>query len=536
MDTFADIDQGDALSYSARLADGSALPDWLKFDPAKSTLSGAPANADVGTLSVQITATDTSGASASSMFGLDIANVNDAPTLANPIPNQSATQGVAFSYTVPTGTFADIDQGDTLSYRARLADGSALPDWLKFDPAARTLSGTPLSATGNGASSAGTTALAGASDSAGPWSIDIVATDSSGASASDEFTLSVNAAPVTPPPVDPGPVDPSPPPAPPPVVVPPVDPSWRTIRGTKHNDRLFGTSGNDRIIGGKGNDRLWGRNGDDVLLGDSGNDRLDGGSGNDYLQGGKGKDQLNGGRGVDVLQGGSGDDRLTDTSGNNVFDGGDGNDTLTDGNGDSMLVGGRGKDHLYLGGGYDIIAFNRGDGRDVVSTGKGGNATLSLGGGIRYEDLSLRRSGNDLILDTGNGNDRITFEKWYAGKKYQAVSKLQLVSEATLAGSSGEKIEVYDFTGLVSAYDAARKQHPGISKWALTDAQTQFHLGGSDSAALGGDLACQYGVNGTLAGIAINAAQGTVSSSQFGKQSQTLDSQSHLKDGLVKLS
>ena len=198
---------------------------------------------------------------------------------------------------------------------------------------------------------------------------------------------------------------------------------------------------------------------------------------------------------------------------------------------------------LYLGGGYDIIAFNRGDGRDVVSTGNGGNVTLSLGGGIRYQDLSLRRSGNDLILETGS-NERITFEKWYAGKRYQAVSKLQVVAEAMpgFDPSGGntmldDKVESFDFKGLVAAFDNARHQQPGLSRWTVTNALAQFHLGdGSDSKALGGDLAYQYGVNGTLAGIAVNAAQGTVGSSQFGKEAQTLHSQSELKDGLVKLS
>jgi Ca2+-binding RTX toxin-like protein len=504
--TFTDIDVGDKLTYGAKLADGSALPSWLKFDPATGTLSGTPANADVGALSVRITAADNSGASASSAFALNVANVNDAPTVVHPIADQSATQGVAFSYAVPANTFADIDVGDTLTYSAKLADGSALPSWLKFDATTRTLSGIPPSPAAP--------APTGTPGSAPQWEIQIVATDMSGASASDVFTLSD-----PPPPVGPSPVPP-PPPA-----------NGRTITGTRRNDKLYGTSGDDTIIGGRGNDLLSGRGGNDVLRGGSGNDRLDGGAGDDYLEGGKGSDKLNGGSGVDVLQGGSGGDTLTDTSGNGLLDGGSGNDSLTDGSNNSMFVGGKGNDHLHLGGGYDIIAFNRGDGRDVVSSGKGGNATLSLGGGIQSRDLSLRRSGNDLILETGGGNDRITFEKWYAGKRYQAVSTLQVVSEA--AGSNDGKIELYDFTGLVNAYDDARRHHPGLSRWTLTNAMADFQL---THAALGGDLAYQYGVNGTLGGIAVNTAQGTVGSSQFGKEAQTLHSASELKNGLVKLS
>jgi hypothetical protein len=106
-----------------------------------------------------------------------------------------------------------------------------------------------------------------------------------------------------------------------------------------------------------------------------------------------------------------------------------------------------------------------------------------------------------------------------------------VVSEA--AGSNDGKIELYDFTGLVNAYDDARRHHPGLSRWTLTNAMADFQL---THAALGGDLAYQYGVNGTLAGIAVNTAQGTVGSSQFGKEAQTLHSASELKNGLVKLS
>jgi len=294
----------------------------------------------------------------------------------------------------------------------------------------------------------------------------------------------------------------------------PTPNTGRTIRGTRRNDHLYGTSGDDDISGARGNDRLSGRGGNDVLRGGSGNDHLDGG------------------RGVDMLQGSSGNDHLSDTSGNSLLDGGSGNDTLIDGSGSSMLVGGKGRDHLYLGGGYDVIAFNRGDGRDVVSSGRGGTSTLSLGGGIRYEDLSLRRSGNDLVLDVG-GHDRVTLEKWYKGQKYQAITTLQVVSEAM--GLDPAHVDTYDFKALVNAFDTACPGNHGTSRWALTNAMTQFHLSSSDGV-LGGDLAYQYGVDGTLAGIGVAAAQGTVGSSQFGKQAQPLHSESKLREGPVKLS
>ena len=76
--TFTDID-GDALTYTATMADDSALPDWLQFDAGTRTFSGAPDNEDVGTLSLKVTATDPDGTSANAVFNLDITNVNDGP-------------------------------------------------------------------------------------------------------------------------------------------------------------------------------------------------------------------------------------------------------------------------------------------------------------------------------------------------------------------------------------------------------------------------------------------------------------------------
>ena len=170
---FADVDAGDTLAYSATLADGSPLPAWLGFDPGTRTFTGTPANGDVGTLSLKVTATDSTGALVSDTFDLVIANTNDAPTLANAIADQNATEDTAFSFTFAADTFADVDLGDTLSYTATLVGGAALPAWLSFDAATRTFSGTP------------------ANDDVGTLSLTVTATDSAGAQVSDTFDLAI---------------------------------------------------------------------------------------------------------------------------------------------------------------------------------------------------------------------------------------------------------------------------------------------------------------------------------------------------------
>ncbi|KHT27841.1 putative Ig domain-containing protein, partial [Pectobacterium carotovorum] len=169
--TFSDPD-GDTLTLSATLANGSPLPSWLRFDPTIGTFSGTPGNADVGTLVIRVTATDGSNTSISTSFGLTVTNVNDAPVVATPIPSQSVTQGGGFNFTVPDGTFSDPD-GDTLTLSATLANGSPLPSWLRFDPTIGTFSGTPGNA------------------DVGTLVIRVTATDGSNTSISTSFGLTV---------------------------------------------------------------------------------------------------------------------------------------------------------------------------------------------------------------------------------------------------------------------------------------------------------------------------------------------------------
>ncbi|MBB1526983.1 putative Ig domain-containing protein [Pectobacterium carotovorum subsp. carotovorum] len=169
---FTDADAGDTLTLSATLADGTPLPAWLSFNPATGTFSGTPANGDVGSLTIKVTATDGSNASVSTTFGLTVTNVNDAPVVATPIPTQSVAQDGSLSFTVPAGTFTDPD-GDTLALSATLADGTALPAWLSFNPTTGTFSGTP------------------ANGDVGSLTIKVTATDGSNASVSTTFGLTV---------------------------------------------------------------------------------------------------------------------------------------------------------------------------------------------------------------------------------------------------------------------------------------------------------------------------------------------------------
>ncbi len=71
--TFSDTD-GDSLTYTATEPDDSALPTWLTFNANTRTFSGTPAAADVGTLSVKVTADDGKSGTVSDTFDIVVSH------------------------------------------------------------------------------------------------------------------------------------------------------------------------------------------------------------------------------------------------------------------------------------------------------------------------------------------------------------------------------------------------------------------------------------------------------------------------------
>ncbi|MFO1243488.1 MAG: putative Ig domain-containing protein [Rickettsiales bacterium] len=240
--TFSDSD-GDALTYTAKLASNAALPAWLTFDAANRTFSGTPTDTASGQYNIVVTANDGKGGTVSDEFVFNVADVapaNHAPVVAVPLVDQNGTEGQAFSYQFAAGSFTDQDAGDTLTYTAKLTGGAALPAWLAFDAANRTFSGTPTDT------------------ASGAYSIVVTANDGHGGIVDDTFIFNV--------------AD---------VVTPPAG---TPISGDNNANNLLGTTGND------------------VILGNGGNDTLSGLGGNDTLDGGAGKDTLTGGEGADVFK------------------------------------------------------------------------------------------------------------------------------------------------------------------------------------------------------------------------------------------
>jgi subtilisin-like proprotein convertase family protein len=70
--TFHDADTGDRLAISASLSNGNPLPSWLMFDPASRQFSGSPDADNLGIYDIRVVATDSQGASTTSLFSVTI--------------------------------------------------------------------------------------------------------------------------------------------------------------------------------------------------------------------------------------------------------------------------------------------------------------------------------------------------------------------------------------------------------------------------------------------------------------------------------
>lgn len=108
--TFTDAN-GDALTYSATLANGGALPAWLSFNAATRIFSGTPLNGHVGAITVKVITSDGTG-SVSDEFVITVVNTNDAPT-AITLSASSVTEHAGAGTLVGVISVEDPDVGDT---------------------------------------------------------------------------------------------------------------------------------------------------------------------------------------------------------------------------------------------------------------------------------------------------------------------------------------------------------------------------------------------------------------------------------------
>ncbi|MBW4612884.1 MAG: tandem-95 repeat protein [Desmonostoc vinosum HA7617-LM4] len=353
--TFIDIDANDQLTYSAALANGNPLPSWLSFDSNSLTFSGTPSDPDIGTISIKVTATDTSNASIDDIFNLTVTPVNDPPVAGDDSFSSNRNTQI-------TLTSAELLVNDTD------VDGGV----LSVISVSNAVNGTVA------LNNSGNVVFTPATNFSGNASFNYTVSDGNGGTDLGLVTVAVGI----------------------------------NFNGTNNNDTLNGTSGNDIINGLNGQDTIYGNAGNDTLVGGNGDDKLYGGTGDDKLYGGTGQDELRGEANNDRLEGDNGDDKLYGGDGNDILSGGRGQDLLLGDAGNDILNGGKNDDTLTGGLDSDIFVLAKAAGRDIITDfNLGQSDKLGLSGGLTFNNLTF--SGSDIrvgnqILATLTGFDTTT--------------------------------------------------------------------------------------------------------------------------------
>ncbi|WP_448662920.1 beta strand repeat-containing protein [Sphingomonas sp. CJ20] len=469
---FTDIDAGDSLTYAATLADGSALPSWLTFDPATGAFTAQPGYADAGTVSVKVVAADRTGATASQTFAFTVTNVNRAPIATNDTARVDGSGMLSVGAGGLLINDRDPDAGDTVRVIG-VNNTNVIGAFVTLASGAR----VQVNADGsyiydaNGAFSG----LPGGAQSQDSFSYTIA--DGSGATSTATVTLTVES------------------------------PS-RILQLPDGGNGSDVAGGYDTIIGGAGIDsiRFTGAGGTtmavlqlETLVGSSGNDFVTIGAGGaamnvsliESLAGGSGYDQ--------ILLGGVGN--TIAISGVELLAGSGTKDWVQLGNGGNAitvtaletLTGGTGQDHVVLGGGGATTTVSG------IETLVGGSGTdfIFLGGGV-----TMMAQGIDVLIGS-NATDAVTLGD---GGNILLVRAIE-----TLAGGAGTDIVTIGNTGITMLASGIETLAGGTLADVVTivgDTGVRFTGGGgADRIALGGG-ADQILFNKPTEGAATGANQG----------------------------
>ena len=146
------------LAYGAVMTRGGLdepLPGWLAFAPDRREFSGTPANGDVGSINIKVTATDGAAEAGSSNvnFTLTVLNTNDAPVLAEVsgadqmVTEAGGTNNAVTGDPAAGGSFSlsDVDPNAMLTIQGRV--GTSGDAWMAGSDTDNSGEGTLLSGT-----------------------------------------------------------------------------------------------------------------------------------------------------------------------------------------------------------------------------------------------------------------------------------------------------------------------------------------------------------------------------------------------------
>ncbi len=178
----------------------------------------------------------------------------------------------------------------------------------------------------------------------------------------------------------------------------------------------IGTDADDTITGGDDADIIYGMDGNDIIYGMGGDDFLHGGRGNDTLYGGDGNDTLVGGEGDDSLEGGGGNDTY-------VYDG-DGKDVVKDEKWAVVYEQQWKQDNYYT----DFYSVWVEVSKTLVDA---GDDVVVFGKNVSVDDITITKTGDDLVFGLKNTNDTLTIKNWYTSEN-QRVETFKFADGLTL--------------------------------------------------------------------------------------------------------
>lgn len=371
---FTDPDDGDMLTFSATLADGSPLPPWLGFDPDALTFSGTPDS--TGLLHVLVTAKDSGNLTVADTF--DIA-VSDSGAAINGTPGVDTLLGGSGN-----DTLNGLGGNDFLT-------GGAGDDRLNGG------AGNDSMAGGTGDDSYTVNSVLDDVRENFDEGIDTVRSSISYTLAANVENLHL---------IGTGVIDGT---------------------GNELANDLTGNSAGNRLTGMQGDDKLDGREGSDVLIGGSGDDVYEvDNAGDSVIEfSAEGSDRVRSSVSFSlsanvenlVLTGnvaidGTGNElnnQLTGNSAGNMLQGGAGNDRLNGKEGNDTLIGGSGNDVYIFGRNYGVDTLIEND------SVPGNVDTVRFLPGISADQLWFQRVGGDLEVRILGTMDKLVINDWYLG-------------------------------------------------------------------------------------------------------------------------
>ncbi|MBI2994129.1 MAG: putative Ig domain-containing protein [Gammaproteobacteria bacterium] len=283
-------------------------------------------------------------------------------------------------------------------------------------------------------------------------------------------------------------------------------------KSTDSHDYLTGGSDSDVIHGFGGNDELFGFGASSLLFGDEGDDRLLSAASENLLFGGEGNDVL-------ILNG-----SFVPTF--SILDGGEGQDHLQSSvAGSTLYIGQQGQDHIVVNtvDATGMILFNKGDGVDYVEftgetpfdmegDGEGSSFRLTVSvGGVGVDDIHLRRDDMNLVIEVGAA-DEIVLSDWFALNipRDDRILTLQVITQGSGdydPGSTGvlvnSRIHLFDLDWLIDEFVSFDDNVESGEHWSISGSAAESLLLASDTVAIGGQIAYEFGLLGHAAAIGL---------------------------------